>query len=140
MHSWCAGSEVVRIVGVNLLGVFLTLIVTAQIAISVRNLVKTQLEETTPPKSTFPFRREHYVGWGTPLSTIKLQADAYSCIHNMSRLRGRVGSRFGVFPVSVSVGQPADYLYGAQQLDPLYRSYPHRVGLLHAHIFWSGSD
>lgn len=56
-----------RIMGVNVIGVFLTLLVTAQIAISVRNLVRTQLEETTPPKQSFPFNRAHYVGWGEVL-------------------------------------------------------------------------
>ena len=56
-----------RIMGVNVIGVFLTLLVTAQIAISVRNLVRTQLEETTPPKQSFPFNRNHYVGWGEAL-------------------------------------------------------------------------
>lgn len=62
-----AGSEMARIMGVNIIGVFLTLLVTAQIAISVRNLVRTQLEETTPPKQSFPFNRAHYVGWGEVL-------------------------------------------------------------------------
>ena len=67
-----AGSELARIFGVNVLGVFLTLTVTAQIAITVRNLVKTQLEETTPPKQSFPFNRAHYVGWGAHSSMTAL--------------------------------------------------------------------
>ncbi|KAK9867306.1 hypothetical protein WJX84_001513 [Apatococcus fuscideae] len=64
-----SGSEMARIMGVNVIGVFLTLLVTAQIAISVRNLVRTQLEETTPPKQSFPFNRNHYIGWGALLLT-----------------------------------------------------------------------
>lgn len=41
-----------------------SLLVTAQIAVSIRTAVKTEMEEQPPPKRLPPFGRLHYAGWG----------------------------------------------------------------------------
>ena len=43
---------------------------TAQVAVSIRNAVKTEMEEQPPLKRLPPFNKYHYGGWGVRSGTV----------------------------------------------------------------------
>ena len=47
-----------------------SLLVTAQVAVSIRNAVKTEMEEQPPLKRLPPFNKYHYSGWGVRSGTV----------------------------------------------------------------------
>lgn len=60
----CAGADLGKIVAIVALGMPASLIFTAQVAVAIRKLVETKLEDTPTPKKLPPFKRFHYSLWG----------------------------------------------------------------------------
>jgi hypothetical protein len=64
----CAGADLAKIVAIIALGMPATLLVTAWIAVAIRNATRTELEEQPVPKRLPPFSKFHYALWGELLS------------------------------------------------------------------------
>ena len=62
----CAGADLGKIVAIVALGMPASLIFTAQVAVAIRKMVETKLEDTPTPKKLPPFKRFHYSLWGEP--------------------------------------------------------------------------
>lgn len=60
----CAGADLAKILGIIALGMPASLVFTAQVAVSIRKMVETKLEDTPTPKKLPPFKRFHYSLWG----------------------------------------------------------------------------
>ena len=60
----CAGADLGKIVAIVALGMPASLIFTAQVAVAIRKMVETKLEDTPTPKKLPPFKRFHYSLWG----------------------------------------------------------------------------
>lgn len=60
----CAGADLAKILGIVALGMPASLVFTAQVAVSIRKMVETKLEDTPTPKKLPPFTRFHYSLWG----------------------------------------------------------------------------
>lgn len=54
-----------KILAIIAVGMPASLVFTAQIAVSIRKMVKTELEDSPTPKKLPPFKRFHYSLWGT---------------------------------------------------------------------------
>ena len=68
----CAGSDLGKIVAIIAVGMPASLIFTAQVAVAIRKMVETKLEDTPTPKKLPPFKRFHYSLWGEPRLQIVL--------------------------------------------------------------------
>ena len=53
-----------KILAIIAVGMPLSLIFTAQVAVSIRKMVNTKLEDTPTPKKLPPFKAFHYSLWG----------------------------------------------------------------------------
>jgi len=62
---WCAGADLLRIVGILSVGMVATLMFTAQITVAIREAVKTPVKEIAKAKPSPPFMNLHYIAWGT---------------------------------------------------------------------------
>ena len=60
----CAGADLAKILGIVALGMPASLVFTAQVAVSIRKMVETKLEDTPAHKKLPPFKRFHYSLWG----------------------------------------------------------------------------
>ena len=58
-----AGSDLGKILGIIAIGMPASLIFTAQVAVSIRKMVNTKLEDTPTPKKLPPFKPFHYSLW-----------------------------------------------------------------------------
>ncbi|GBF88340.1 plastidal glycolate glycerate translocator, chloroplastic [Raphidocelis subcapitata] len=59
------GGDLARIVGILLVGMVATLLFTAQVAVVIREAVKTPVKPVPKGKPAPPFETGHYVAWGT---------------------------------------------------------------------------
>ena len=65
LWSLRAGSDLAKIIGIIAVGMPASLLFTAQVAVSIRKMVDTKLEDTPTPKKLPPFKRFHYNLWGS---------------------------------------------------------------------------
>ena len=63
-HAAAAGSDLGKILAIIAVGMPASLIFTAQVAVSIRKMVNTKLEDTPTPKKLPPFKPFHYSLWG----------------------------------------------------------------------------
>lgn len=64
---WMVGSALLRILVVILVGMPASLLFTAAVAKTIRQLTNTELEPTQPSKASAPFTRGHHIAWSALL-------------------------------------------------------------------------
>ena len=78
-HCADAGSDLGKIIGIIAIGMPASLLFTAQVAVSIRRMVNTKLEDTPAPKKPPPFKAFHYSLWGASYPTEPIELSCASC-------------------------------------------------------------
>lgn len=100
-----AGIDLVKILGLVIVGMPATLLVTAQVAILIRKYSKTEMEPHEPQDSMPPFSKLHYAAWGGTW-LVSLAAVAFSS-------STQVASACMAFGVYVLMEVPSLHIYNS---------------------------
>ena len=74
-----AGSDLAKITAIIGVGMPASLLVTAWVAVTIRNAVRTEMEEQPVPKRLPAFNKFHYAGWGMTIApTTALNLTGYA--------------------------------------------------------------